>query len=260
MNQIAVDKTLCRKDGVCVDVCGSRTLTMDEDGFPVEDPEQTCILCGHCLAVCAAGALTHAGLPGEPLLPMPTELPSAAAMEGLLISRRSVRTFRNKPVSQETLEALLQVARRAPTAHNSQLLQWIVVNGQEKVHALAEIMASAVRGIEGFQGMLKLWDTGYDFFLRNAPTVVVAYAPADYPWEKTDGAIALTYLELAAEARKLGVCWAGLLTHITAQDARLRQALHLPEGCVVSGALMLGEPHYKFRKVPPRKPLSVQWL
>jgi len=35
--------------------------------------------------------------------------------------------------------------------------------------------------------------------------------------------------------------------------------LAVPEGFEVRGALMLGEGIYKYRLVPPRKPLSVQW-
>ena len=40
----------------------------------------------------------------------------------------------------------------------------------------------------------------------------------------------------------------------------LRQALSVPEGYVVHGGLMLGERKYSYRLVPPRKPLSVQWV
>ena len=38
-----------------------------------------------------------------------------------------------------------------------------------------------------------------------------------------------------------------------------QELLAVPEGFVVCGALMLGEGTYRYRQVPPRKPLSVQW-
>jgi nitroreductase len=107
--------------------------------------------------------------------------------------------------------------------------------------------------------MLELWDNGYDFVLRGAPSLVVACAPADYDWGKQDCAIALTFLELAAESRGLGVCWAGYLTRVAAVHPPLREALSVPEGFVVHGGLMLGEPKYSYSRIPPRKPLSVQW-
>jgi nitroreductase len=180
-------------------------------------------------------------------------------MDGFLMSRRSVREFKSRPVSKDTLEALLDVARRAPTASNSQKLHWIVVNDSAKVHALSEETIHALRN-SGFKPeMLDLWDNGYDFVLRGAPSLVVACAPADYDWGKQDCAIALTFLELAAESRGLGVCWAGYLTRVAAVHAPLREALSVPEGYVVNGGLMLGERKYSYSWIPPRKPLSVQW-
>jgi nitroreductase len=190
---------------------------------------------------------------------MPKELPTAAMMDGFLMGRRSVRTFKDRPVARETLEALLDVARRAPTASNSQKLRWIVVGDKAKVHALSEESVNWIRSSGNGAAMLKTWESGYDFVLRGAPTVVVACAPADYGWGKQDCAIALTFLELAAEARGLVVCRAGYLTRIAAVHAPLRQALSVPEGYVVCGGLMLGERKYSYRRIPPRKPLVVQW-
>ena len=238
MNQITVDTSLCKRDGVCVDVCPSRTLALNEEGFPEEVSEDKCILCGHCVAVCASHALTHSGLPEEDFLPI----------------------FKDRPVARETLEELLDVARRAPTASNSQKLHWIVVGDKAKVHALSEESVKWIRSSGNGTALLESWESGYDFVLRGAPTVVVACAPVEYGWGKQDCAIALTYLELAAEARGLGACWAGYLTRIAAVHAPLRQALSVPEGYVVCGGLMLGERKYAYRRIPPRKPLSVQWI
>ncbi len=260
MSQIIVDTNLCHRDGLCVAVCPSRFLTLDQDRFPAEVADGHCILCGHCVAVCPHDALTHTGLPQEAFLPVCKELPDPALLDGFLNSRRSVREFKERPVARQTLEALLDVARRAPTATNSQKLRWIVVSGKEKVHDLSAEIMEYLRSTGKALQMVAEWEQGIDRVLRAAPTVVVACAPQDYDWGKPDCAIALTYLELAAEARGLGVCWAGYLTRVAGLHAPLREALAVPEGFAVCGGLMLGEPKYKYRKVPPRKPLSVQWL
>jgi len=264
MSQITVDTSLCKRDGACVAVCPSRTLALNEDGFPEEVDGSRCILCGHCVAVCACDALTHTGLPQEAFLPAIKELPNPAMMDSFLMSRRSVRAFKNRPVARETLEALLDVARRAPTATNAQRVHWIVIEDGAKVHALAEETMNWLRISGANPAMLdkwkKQWESGYDFILRSAPTMVVACTPEDYEWGKQDCAIALTYLELAAEARGLGACWAGYLTRIAAVHAPLRQALSVPENYSVCGGLMLGEPKYSYRRIPPRNPLSVQWV
>jgi nitroreductase/NAD-dependent dihydropyrimidine dehydrogenase PreA subunit len=257
MSRITVDESLCQKDGACVAVCPARTLALNEQGFPEEVPGSSCILCGHCVAVCPHEALTLTALPKGDFLPACKERPAPALMDGFLMSRRSVRAFKNRPVARKTLEALLEVA---PTASNSQKLHWIVVEDRAKVYALAQETVNYLRSSEFNPAIIEQWDKGYDFVLRGAPTLVVASAPADYGWGKQDCAIALTFLELAAEARGLGACWAGYLTRIAALHAPLRQALRLPEGYTVCGGLMLGEGLYSYARIPPRKPLSVQWI
>jgi nitroreductase/NAD-dependent dihydropyrimidine dehydrogenase PreA subunit len=260
VNQIIVDTNLCKKDGACVAVCPSGYLTLNSEKIPEEVAGRICILCGHCVAVCPHDALTHTGLPQEEFMPVPSELPASAVIDGFLNSRRSVREFKTRPVDRETMEALLDVARRAPTATNSQRLHWIVVSGAEKARALSAEVMNWMRASGKGPVMLTEWASGYDRILRGAPTVVVACAPEDYQWGRPDCAIALTFLELAAETRGLGVCWAGYLTRIAGLHPPLQQALSVPEGYAVCGGLMLGEAKYKYRLVPPRKPLCVQWL
>ena len=260
MIQIAVDTNLCKGDGACVAVCPSRFLTLNEKGFPEEVADHTCILCGHCVAVCPHDALAHSGLPQEPFLPAPRKLPGPALIDSFLMSRRSVREFQDRPIARATLEALLDVARRAPTASNSQKLHWIVVEDGAKVHVLSAEAINWLRTSGISPALLAQWERGYDFILRDAPAVIVVCTPADYDWGKQDCAIALTFLELAAEARGLGVCWAGYLTRVARVYAPIRQALSVPEGFVVHGGLMLGERKYSYRLVPPRKPLSVRWV
>jgi nitroreductase/NAD-dependent dihydropyrimidine dehydrogenase PreA subunit len=261
VTQITVNADLCKRDGACVAVCPSGALRRGENGSPEEAPGGNCILCGHCVAVCPHAALDHAGLPDEAILPMPKELPTPAALDGLLMSRRSVRAFKDQPIERATLEALLDVARRAPTAVNSQKLHWIVVGDAAKIRALSEETMNWLRSSTmNWRSLLESWDRGYDGIMRGAPAAVVACTPSQYEWGAVDCAIALSYLELAAEARGLGVCWAGFLTRAAGAHAPLRQALSVPEGYAVRGALMLGVSKYVYQRIPPRNPLRVQWL
>ncbi len=264
MSPITVDTTLCKKDGLCVEVCPSKILAFNEDGFPEEVAGGRCILCGHCAAVCPSEALTHTGLPREDFLPALKQLPDPAMMDSFLMSRRSIRVFKDRPIARETLLALLDVARRAPTATNSQRLRWIAVEDGAKIHELSKETLNCLRISGANPALLERWEeqwkSGYDFILRGAPALVVACAPEEYEWGKPDCAIALTYLELAAEARGLGACWAGYLTRVAAVHAPLRRMLSVPEGYAVRGGLMLGEPKYTYRRIPPRNPLIVHWV
>ncbi|WP_420236730.1 nitroreductase family protein [Telmatobacter bradus] len=260
MSRLTVDQDQCLQDGACVDVCPARTLKLNEQGYPEEIPAARCIECGHCVAVCMSGALHHAALPDADFLPVPENRPSAESIDGFLMGRRSVREFKPEPVQRETMETLLEVARRAPTASNSQKLHWIVLSGRDKVQALAAQVVEGGR-IGGLPpALLAQWDAGYDFALRGAPTVLVACAPKEYSWGPVDSATALAYVELAAEARGMGVCWAGYLTRIGSLYPPVQKLLQIPEGYAICGGLMLGEGTYGYRLIPPRKPLSVQWI
>ena len=264
MSRITADKNRCVKCGECIEVCPDKAIAFGQDGFPEDVPESTCILCGHCEAVCASEALAHTELPEDDHLLVGKELPSPALIDNLLMSRRSVREFNDLPLGRQVVEELLNVARRAPTAVNSQNVHWIVVEGKEKVF---ELSRETMKGAGPMMGtgdphaasFLKRWESGYDIVLRGAPTVVVACTPKDYGWGREDSTIALTFLEVAAVARGLGACWAGFLTRIAAVHEPLCRLLAVPEGYMVCGGLMLGKGKYSYHGIPPRKPLSVQW-
>lgn len=260
MCQITVDHALCKKDGACVAVCPSKVLLINEQGYPEQHPRRKCILCGHCVAVCMGEAMTHSELASEEFMPVSREKIAPEVMDGFLESRRSVREFKPRALDEQTLSEMLLVARRAPTASNSQLIEWSVARGPEKVHAIAEGIIEAFRAFEILPELVRQWEKGIDFVLRGAPNLVVAHGPASHDWLKEDGSTALAYLELSAEARGIGACWTGYLTRAANLHAPLRRLLGLPEDHLVAGGLMLGPGTYRYRYIPPRKPLSVHWV
>jgi nitroreductase/NAD-dependent dihydropyrimidine dehydrogenase PreA subunit len=260
MNLITVEHGKCKKDGICLDVCPTGYLRADAEGLPVENPEANCIACGHCVAVCPHGALSHAKLPVSAFTPVPKTKPSFELTEGLLNSRRSIRAFKTDPIERPTLEKLLDVARRAPTASNSQKVGWIMIQDPAQTRRLAEGVMGWMRRSNAMPLFLKMWDQGREVVLRGAPHAVLACAPTDYAWADVDCAIALTHLELAASSLKLGACWAGILVRALSQDPDLAKTLPIPEGSKVSGALMLGVPKYKYRLIPPRNAAQVAWI
>jgi nitroreductase/NAD-dependent dihydropyrimidine dehydrogenase PreA subunit len=263
VSHILVDKSICKKDGICVAVCPARTIALDEEGYP-EEIGTVCYQCGHCVAICTSQALTQTDLPAGGMLPVAKEQPSAEVVDNLLMSRRSIREFRDKPIERETLEAILDVARRAPSASNVQNLHWIVLNGRERVHELAYECVRQMKVMQPMtpfvQGVITTWEKGLDGILRGATAVVAVCAPQESIWGQADASIALTHAELAAVARGLGMTWAGILMRVTAASEPVRKWLQVPEGYTVSAAAMLGYGKYKYQRIPPRKPLSAQWM
>lgn len=260
MSWIEVDKSICKKDGACVAVCPSLAIGQDAEGYPIELSRKRCIECGHCVSVCPTFALTHKELPEEPLLAAPQEPIAPAEFDGFANSLRSIREFKDEPLGRELLSELLDVARRAPTAVNRQQLHWIAVDGKEKVREVAKAVFAGQDPQIRSARATELFESGHDFMLRSAPSLVVACAPLDSDWNWSDSCIAATVLALAAKSRGVGACWAGFLVKAAQTHEPLKRVLGVPEGMGVYAALMLGRGKYKYKRIPPRKPLSVSWL
>lgn len=260
MSIIEVDAQACALCGMCAAVCPAGCIGSDAEGLPYEKDGASCIACGHCVAVCPHEALQNSKLPEEPELLVSQDQPTPEAMANLVLARRSVREFTNDPVDPALLAGLLDVARRSPTAVNSQHVGWIACCDPARTRATATACAVWMKSSGLMPRYAERWDQGEEVVLRGAPAFVLAHAPADYGWGAVDCTIALAALEFLAVSSGLGTTWAGLLTRGVGNDTALARAVELPEGHVVHGGLMLGHPKYRYRAIPPRKPLNAIWL
>jgi nitroreductase len=231
---------------------------------------ERCIRCGHCVAACPVQLLLHEGLPAEPCLPLDADWRGTPSAVGQLIrGRRSIRHYQPKTVERSVLLSVLDAARYAPTAMNSQSVKWMVVYSEGEVKKLSlavidwmrELMRTddAVAGRYSAATLVAAWDAGLDPILRGSPHVLVAYGAQDDPMAFGSCMIALTTADLAAQPLGLGTCWAGFL-HLAARSSpAVQEALGLPAGHVMHGGLMIGYPAETYQRIPPRKPLTVDW-
>ena len=67
---------------------------------------------------------------------------TAEEIQEFIRARRSVRAFLPKLIPQETLEAILETATWAPSAHNRQPWRFVVLTNQEEKYRLAHQMGS----------------------------------------------------------------------------------------------------------------------
>jgi nitroreductase/NAD-dependent dihydropyrimidine dehydrogenase PreA subunit len=268
-----IDDGKCNYCGMCVLECPAGIIAMDSPkAMPslAEGGEERCILCGHCVAVCAPGAFRHREIKPDELEPINKRLlPSPAQAERLLKSRRSIRAYKKKPVPRELLTKLIDIARYAPSGHNSQPVQWLVIEESKEVKRLAGMVIDWMRTVIqtvpdiasqwDFDLKVGAWDRGTDYILRNAPHIIVAHAPGDVPLAEGNCYIALTYLELAAYSQGLGACWAGWFQIASTNYPPMTEALKLPDGHQSYGSMMIGYPRYRFSRIPGRNEPSITW-
>jgi len=157
-------------------------------------------------------------------------------------TRRSIRSYRPDPVSEEALSQILETARVAPSGSNRQPWKFIVVRDEKLRSRLA-----AACGNQGF--------------IAEAPVAIVAcgydidYNRGGYMGGMSmlvDVSIAFTHLILAARAEGLGTCWIGAFDNDEAKEI-----LDIPEDVNVVAVTPLGYPKGDgFAETGPRKPLT----
>lgn len=265
MNTIEISGSTCVHCGNCVAVCPLLCLMeTSPDHAPCvrEGAEEYCIACGHCMATCPVSAVSVNGVSGDQCEPA-VKFSEEATFEpfaSLVYGRRSIRRYEEKHVPREKIEQLLEVTRWAPTARNVQPVRWLVVNNAEKVHELAKLVVDYLQDANLFPGIVDAWNVGVDMIHRSAPCLVIAHAHKE-GWRGTvDCTIAVQTLDYAAAALGMGTCWAGFFMNAAANYPPIAEALKLPSGHAIEGALMLGYSDEQYRCIPPRNPIHADWI
>lgn len=105
----------------------------------------------------------------------------------VLKSRRSIRTYAEKPVEVAIIEEIVDCARLAPTAMNDQPWDFVVLTSKQDLQRIPPMLGHA------------------EFIANAAFAVLVLARETNYAVE--DCCAATENLLLAAEAHGLGSCW-----------------------------------------------------
>lgn len=273
MSFLKVDESKCTQCGICAAICPAEIVSFGDQGLPevASLAANMCIKCGQCVLYCPTCANTLAFQNENELVRAgDLAMPGKEDALNLLKTRRSTRKYKDQALKKEEIAALLDAVKMAPTAVNSQNVRWVVTQTREKTAEAANLVLCWMReeifkdptsrnALTGARLIAKAKEGG-DGVLRGAPHVIVAVTPKSYMWPE-DGAIALTYLELAAHASGLGCCWGGFLTHATRNFEPLREFFGITEEEHICGAQMIGYPALlPTRQFPPRKNITVDWV
>ncbi|HEX78664.1 MAG TPA: nitroreductase, partial [Dehalococcoidia bacterium] len=154
----------------------------------------------------------------------------------VITKRRSVRRFKDTTVLYTTLERCVNAARLAPSAKNSQLCEYVVVDNK----GLLPWVLDTVSVWAGVPRPEKCWSaerrpTAYIVTLINtgmAEGLAAGRRNADY-----DAALAVENMVLVAQEQGLGSC---VITGF--KRKKLRQALNIPDRYEIAILLALGFP------------------
>ena len=190
-------------------------------------------------------------------------------LEKVITERHSTRAFSDKPVPRETIEKLLSLSTRCPSAINLQPWEFTVVTGEER-HRLSKALVKAMRerNISCGPGAVrplaehfmdrqrKLMDsiapfleeeTSFQDFINvgscnfyGAPVAIIVTIDTAFSKSRlVDVGIAIGYMVLAAHNMGLGTCPIGL---ISAFEDEIREVLNIGEEKEVVIGIALGYP------------------
>jgi coenzyme F420-0:L-glutamate ligase/coenzyme F420-1:gamma-L-glutamate ligase len=146
-------------------------------------------------------------------------------VRGIILGRRSIRRYQDRPVPREVLEAILTAAIWAPSAHNRQPWRFAVITSPDVRTAFATAMGMRLRAdLEADRIPQEVIDQNVSRSFRRisgAPVVVLAClsmadmdrypdarrAAAEHLMAAQSTALAVQNLLLAAHAEGLGACW-----------------------------------------------------
>ncbi len=138
-----------------------------------------------------------------------------------ILSRRSIRHYEDKAISEEVLNQILEAGRQAPSAANRQPIRFVIVTDHDLLKSLC--------------------DTILTRFVKSAPALVVGCADTKSlltgKWAVVDTTIALKNMVVAAWAVGIGSCWIG-----ACDEDKVKELLKIPDKWKVVALVTFGYP------------------
>lgn len=143
----------------------------------------------------------------------------------VMMTRRTIRRFQQRPVEKKLLQRCIDAARLAPSAANLQPLEYILVTDPARCSALFPALHWAAYLEPAWTPAESERPTAY----------IVVITRSGTPFTLRDMGLATAHMVLLAEAEGLGSC---ILCNIDKE--RIHQVLGIPESYIVDAVVALG--------------------
>ena len=174
-----------------------------------------------------------------------TKAETADALD-VIMTRASVRSYTDKPISTDKVEKMLKAAMAAPTARNQQPWAFVVVDSREILDELAEALPHAKMAAQAPLAIVACGD-----LTKSLSGIAQEY------WVQ-DVSAAIENLLLAAHAMELGAVWTGVYP-IPERVNDVVQVLSLPEHIIPLAVIPIGYPAGEVQPKDKWKPENVKY-
>ena len=174
-----------------------------------------------------------------------------------IFERKSIRKFKSKKVSRETIEQIVRAGQRAPTACRMETYSFVVISDSHKKRQILQAIARHVQTRE-FMEEASLWIMICTDFARQLKLLDVLGIKNEFGEVSKfilgviDAALAAENMVLAAEALGLGSCFVG---NVWTAPISIAEILNLPKNVLPIVLLCVGYPN-ETPSPRPRWPLE----
>ena len=280
--QNTIDQSQCKNCGICAEVCPNKIIEKNGHMHFKQEREHLCLQCGQCMAACSTKSVLIEGLSYEhDFNELPSDKSDYQNFIDVLSTRRSVRNFKKRPVSDKLIDEIVNSVSYAPYGAAPEKMEISIINNRETIesalplisdffHRLEKMIENPIKsrilramaGKEDFQTVknhlypiakggnynLKHWDG----ITRGAPTLITIHAAKDAEAHTNNGVIYATYIMLAAHAIGLGATMIECLIAAINRNKKLKQIFQIPDDNEAVMAVIIGYPKFRYKRTIKR--------
>jgi nitroreductase/NAD-dependent dihydropyrimidine dehydrogenase PreA subunit len=292
-----IDPEKCIGCGLCVKVCPSETISMQDGKAHVTGDRS--LQCGHCVAVCPVDAVRVDAIDQGSLSFnsfdinndwLPHGEPDTARLVQLMASRRSCRNYSGQTVDRSVLEDLVKIGTTAPSGTNCQNWTFTLFADPAAVNEFRQRIGSFFNNLNrtaekrwmrkalkligkpaldnyyrefytSVKDGLKEWELyGRDRLFHGATAVIVVATKPGGPCPLEDAMLATQNILLAAHSMGLGTCLIGFAVEAIKYDPSIQQFLAIPAAETVCSVIAIGYPDEKYEGLTGRKKVVMRYF
>lgn len=179
-------------------------------------------------------------------------------------TRRSVRDYADRPVSNEVIESIIDAGIHAPTGLGMPPWRFVVIKDKAIMKQMSNhCKPKLLKQLEGvnidaavqFKNMLKT--EKFDIFY-NAPVLIIVLGNKNAPTADFDCSMCAQNLMLAAHSMGLGSCWIGTAC-LVQENPEMLNKLKIPADFKVVAPIIFGYAG-NVPAAPPRNEPVITWL
>ncbi|MBN2401406.1 MAG: nitroreductase family protein [Spirochaetes bacterium] len=296
---IKINTGKCTGCGLCIQSCPFKCMEIRNKKYPQIKNDAICFSCSNCIVACPEDAISIGQIFchnensffyfGNPPVKMPVNPKNANGdpdkwneIERIILSRRSVRNFKNNPVPDHLIRRILEAGRFAPSGGNHQPWKFTVVTDPVFIAQMEEscqaFWAEKYSAFKDEQKTIDLFwvtspgifDTRTQYGIKcialkqlpvffNAPALIFIGGHGCMNDPSMSVGICGENMNIAAASLGLGACWTNFGNAVN-YVPDLKSKLGFEEPWKVESVLTLGYPKFKQDGFVARHYRPVTWF